>query len=625
MILNLNIEPENLDGNEKPFDESENNSIGEGLDENFTKELLENEKRTKKNVNHLKKVIQKIESQSIKDGFFDGYSTDLEGKFITTPKGDIIDIQNLDIDSEKLARLKRLIELNSIKEQEAKLQTTNIENLVQSDKELNSNKEKTKNITNESANMFDSVSSTTDEQYEFLINRDTKEFQDLKETLMSDPLLKEKITQDVDYFVGPKTILDWNLFKDADVDDENSPYGFYIPDDEDVIKRLKTKVSKYSFDEENEEYENEDQSKSGDLNIRELESYDSDDDLDDDEYFDDFYDDSESGDSKKSKGWLFNNSKGEKIEDEEQSGQVDFKKFTVDLTREAMVGKLDPILGRDEEINRLVQILSRRRKNNPVVTGEPGVGKTAVVEGLAQRIAKSEVPPNLIGSPIISLEIGSLIAGTRYRGEFEERLKFLIERIKKNPKRILFIDEIHTLIGAGSAEGTMDAANMLKPALARGGFKCIGATTMKEYKKYIEKDAALERRFQPVNIEPPNIDNSLLILSGLRSTYESFHDVKITNEALIAAVKYSDQYIRDRFLPDKAIDILDEACVSVKLKSVETSPILAKRQKQLDELLIKKDNYIRQQNYIMAAKMYDLEKKMRKIIKQLMQKKIKTQ
>jgi ATP-dependent Clp protease ATP-binding subunit ClpC len=170
----------------------------------------------------------------------------------------------------------------------------------------------------------------------------------------------------------------------------------------------------------------------------------------------------------------------------------------------------------------------------------------------------------------------------------------------------------------------MDAANMLKPALARGGFKCIGATTMKEYKKYIEKDAALERRFQPVNIEPPNIDNSLLILSGLRSTYESFHDVKITNEALIAAVKYSDQYIRDRFLPDKAIDILDEACVNVKLRSVETSPILAKRQKQLDELLIKKDNYIRQQNYIMAAKMYDLEKKMRKIIKQLMQKKIKT-
>merc|ERR1712146_26895 len=255
------------------------------------------------------------------------------------------------------------------------------------------------------------------------------------------------------------------------------------------------------------------------------------------------------------------NNKGEKLEDEEQSGQVDFKKFTVDLTREAMLGKLDPILGRDKEIERLVQILSRRRKNNPVVTGEPGVGKTAVVEGLAQRIAKSEVPPNLIGSPIISLEIGSLIAGTRYRGEFEERLKFLIERIKKNPKRILFIDEIHTLIGAGSAEGTMDAANMLKPALARGGFKCIGATTMKEYKKYIEKDAALERRFQPVNI---------------------------------------------------------------KLRSVETSPILAKRQKQLDELLIKKDNYIRQQNYIMAAKMYDLEKKMRKIIKQLMQKKIKT-
>ena len=396
----------------------------------------------------------------------------------------------------------------------------------------------------------------------------------------------------------------------------------YIPDDEDVIKRLKTKVSKYSFDDE--ETEEEKDTNSDDLSIRELESYDTDSDLDDDEYFDDFYDESDSGESKKSKGWLFNNNKGEKLEDEEQSGQVDFKKFTVDLTREAMLGKLDPILGRDEEIERLVQILSRRRKNNPVVTGEPGVGKTAVVEGLAQRIAKSEVPPNLIGSPIISLEIGSLIAGTRYRGEFEERLKFLIERIKKNPKRILFIDEIHTLMGAGSAEGTMDAANMLKPALARGGFKCIGATTMKEYKKYIEKDAALERRFQPVNIEPPNIDNSLLILSGLRSTYESFHDVKITNEALIAAVKYSDQYIRDRFLPDKAIDILDEACVNVKLRSVETSPILAKRQKQLDELLIKKDNYIRQQNYIMAAKMYDLEKKMRKIIKQLMQKKVKT-
>jgi hypothetical protein len=620
MILNLNTQSENLDNNENFPEEEQNPTIGEGLDENFTKELLENEKLKKKNTDNLKQVIQEMENQSLNDGFFDGYSTDLEGKFITTPKGDVIDIQNLDVDPEKLARLKRLIELNTIKQQEEN--NNGIENFGGSENDLNLKNEKNKNLNSKQLQTVDSISSTTTEQYEFLINRDTKEFQDLKETLMSDPLLKDKITQDVDYFVGPKTILDWNLFKDSDVDEENSPYGFYIPDDEDVVKRLKTKVSKYSFDDDESDEEKE--TNSDDLSIRELENYDTDSDLEDDEYFDDFYDDSDSGESKKSKGWLFNNNKGEKLEDEEQSGQVDFKKFTVDLTREAMLGKLDPILGRDKEIERLVQILSRRRKNNPVVTGEPGVGKTAVVEGLAQRIAKSEVPPNLIGSPIISLEIGSLIAGTRYRGEFEERLKFLIERIKKNPKRILFIDEIHTLIGAGSAEGTMDAANMLKPALARGGFKCIGATTMKEYKKYIEKDAALERRFQPVNIEPPNIDNSLLILSGLRSTYESFHDVKITNEALIAAVKYSDQYIRDRFLPDKAIDILDEACVNVKLRSVETSPILAKRQKQLDELLIKKDNYIRQQNYIMAAKMYDLEKKMRKIIKQLMQKKIKT-
>ena len=256
----------------------------------------------------------------------------------------------------------------------------------------------------------------------------------------------------------------------------------------------------------------------------------------------------------------------------------DLDGFAVDLNEKAKQGKIDPVIGRNDEINRVIQILSRRNKNNPVLIGEPGVGKTAIAEGLAQRIVNNDVPEILKNCHIISLNMSSVVAGTKYRGEFEERLKKVIDEVKKHKDWILFVDELHTLVGAGSSEGSMDAANIMKPALARGELRCIGATTLKEYKKYIEKDAALERRFQPVKVGEPTPKDTLEILKGLRDRYEAFHKAKITDEALKAAVDLSGRYITDRFQPDKAIDVIDEAAAKVRMEASSTPEGLKKKE-----------------------------------------------
>ncbi len=263
---------------------------------------------------------------------------------------------------------------------------------------------------------------------------------------------------------------------------------------------------------------------------------------------------------------LYQYSKGEKIIDEFQEVGTAIEKYTQDLTKLAEEHKLDPVIGREEELRRLMQILSRRTKNNPILIGEAGVGKTAIVEGLAQRITADEVPESLINKRIISLDIGALIAGTRFRGEFEERLKNLLKEIKKAGDVIIFIDEIHTLVGAGAAEGAIDASNLLKPALARGELRAIGAATFKDFREYIEKDPALERRFQPVFVEEPSPEEALEILRGLKSKYEAHHGLKISEEALIAAVQLSSRYITSRFLPDKAIDLIDEAASALSME-----------------------------------------------------------
>lgn len=257
------------------------------------------------------------------------------------------------------------------------------------------------------------------------------------------------------------------------------------------------------------------------------------------------------------------------------------EKYAVNLTKLAREEKLDPVIGRDEEIRRLLQVLSRRTKNNPVLIGEPGTGKTAIVEGLAQRIISGDVPENLLNKEILSIDIGSMIAGSKFRGEFEDRLKAVLKEIKNSKDRyIIFIDEIHTIVGAGATEGAMDASNMLKPALARGELRCIGATTIKEYQKYIEKDQALERRFQPILVHEPSVEDTIAILRGIKEKYEIHHGVRITDDALIAAAKLSDRYITDRFLPDKAIDLIDEATAAlrIELNSMPTELDQAKRQ-----------------------------------------------
>ena len=288
--------------------------------------------------------------------------------------------------------------------------------------------------------------------------------------------------------------------------------------------------------------------------------------------------------------------------------------FATDLNESAKQGKIDPVIGRDTEIQRVIQILSRRTKNNPVLIGEPGVGKTAIAEGLAQRIVTGNVPEILRNKRIISLSIGSMLAGAKYRGEFEERLKKAIDEVQQHDDMIIFIDEIHTLVGAGATEGAMDAANILKPALARGEFQVIGATTLDEYKKYIEKDAALERRFQPVQVGEPNEEDALEILKGLRDRYEAFHKAKITDEALTAAVSLSSRYITDRFLPDKAIDVVDEAASKVRMKVFSSAPDVKALEDRLNTVKKEKEAAVTSQDFEKAAELRDEEQSLLKEI-----------
>lgn len=288
--------------------------------------------------------------------------------------------------------------------------------------------------------------------------------------------------------------------------------------------------------------------------------------------------------------------------------------FATDLNEFAKQGKIDPVIGRDTEIQRVIQILSRRTKNNPVLIGEPGVGKTAIAEGLAQRIVTGNVPEILRNKRIISLSIGSMLAGAKYRGEFEERLKKAIDEVQQHDDMIIFIDEIHTLVGAGATEGAMDAANILKPALARGEFQVIGATTLDEYKKHIEKDAALERRFQPVQVGEPNEEDALEILKGLRDRYEAFHKAKITDEALTAAVSLSSRYITDRFLPDKAIDVVDEAASKVRMKVFSAAPDVKALEDRLNTVKKEKEAAVTAQDFEKAAELRDEEQTLLKEI-----------
>ncbi|MCD2138287.1 ATP-dependent Clp protease ATP-binding subunit [Salinicoccus halitifaciens] len=287
-----------------------------------------------------------------------------------------------------------------------------------------------------------------------------------------------------------------------------------------------------------------------------------------------------------------------------------------DLTEIAREDRLDPVIGRSKEITRVIEVLSRRTKNNPVLIGEPGVGKTAIAEGLAQSIIKNEVPETLKDKRVMSLDMGTVVAGTKYRGEFEERMKKVMEEIHKAGNVVLFIDELHTLIGAGGAEGAIDASNILKPALARGELQCIGATTLEEYRKHIEKDAALERRFQPVQVDEPNVDDTILILKGLRDKYEAHHRITITDEAVEAAAKMSDRYIQDRFLPDKAIDLIDEASSKVRLRSYTSPPDLKDLESKLEAIKKEKNAAVQSQEFEAAANYRDRQSKLEKELKE---------
>jgi ATP-dependent Clp protease ATP-binding subunit ClpC len=293
--------------------------------------------------------------------------------------------------------------------------------------------------------------------------------------------------------------------------------------------------------------------------------------------------------------------------------------FGSNLTQQAADGKLDPVVGRQNEIERVIQILGRRTKNNPVLIGEPGVGKTAIAEGLAQRINAGDVPDILEDKRVLTLDIGLLVAGTKYRGEFEERLKKIMEEIRGAGNVILVIDEVHTLIGAGAAEGAIDAANILKPALARGELQCIGATTLDEYRKHIERDAALERRFQPVQVGEPSVDDTIEILRGLKERYEAHHRLKIADEALIAAATLGDRYISDRFLPDKAIDLIDEAGSRVRLMNSKLPPAAKEIDKQLRDIERQKENAVREQDFGKAGELRDKEVELRDQIRTILQ------
>src|SRR6267378_2757856 len=283
----------------------------------------------------------------------------------------------------------------------------------------------------------------------------------------------------------------------------------------------------------------------------------------------------------------------------EREGKVEtpaLNQFGRDLTALARESKLDPIIGRESEIERVIQVLSRRKKNNPILIGEPGVGKTAIAEGLAERIVENKVPETLKDKRIVTLDLAAVVAGTKYRGQFEERLKTVMNEIRESKDTVIFIDELHTIVGAGGAEGAIDASNMLKPALARGELQCIGATTLDEYRKYIEKDGALERRFQPVMVDQPSINDTIQILMGLRDKYEAHHGVKITDGAIVQAVKLADRYMNDRFFPDKAIDVIDEACARARL-SVSTVPSeIHELEKKLEEVVKEKEAAIRGQD-----------------------------
>ena len=291
----------------------------------------------------------------------------------------------------------------------------------------------------------------------------------------------------------------------------------------------------------------------------------------------------------------------------EEKGK-NLREFTRDLTADARAGRLDPVIGRDEEIQRMIQILSRRTKNNPCLIGEPGVGKTALAEGLARKIVLGDVPEDLLDKRILSLDLSGMVAGTKYRGEFEERIKKTLEEVRRSGDVILFIDELHTIVGAGSAEGAVDAANIIKPALGRGEIRVIGATTLNEYRRYIEKDAALERRFQPVQVGEPSKEASLEILKGLREKYEQHHKLQITDEALDAAVNLSARYINDRFLPDKAIDLMDEAASRVRMETEEPSEELKSLEEKIAALTKDKEAAIQRQDYETAAQLRDIER-----------------
>ena len=286
--------------------------------------------------------------------------------------------------------------------------------------------------------------------------------------------------------------------------------------------------------------------------------------------------------------------------------------FGRDMTAHARAGKLDPVIGRDKEIERVAQILSRRKKNNPVLIGEPGVGKTAIAEGLALRIIGKKVPRILLSKRVVSLDLAALIAGTKYRGQFEERMKAVTSELEKNDDIILFIDELHTIVGAGSASGSMDASNMFKPALARGDLQCIGATTLDEFRKYVEKDGALERRFQKVMVEPPSRKETLQILHGLKDRYEAHHNVQYSDEALESAVSYSSRYIQDKFHPDKAIDVMDEAGARVHLANVDIPENIVQLETDLDNLRIRKEDVVRNQEFELAASLRDDERNLTK-------------